>query len=220
MSKLPRNQLVTMLELQSKLNSIVNANWLAANQAFLRAVFIESAEAIEHYGWKWWKKQTPNLGQVQIELIDILHFYLSDVLVQSGGVISTAADLIEQELSSTEFFVLFDSHNYNPKKMSINEMLELIAGLATVRRRSFALLQEVMSSCGMNWDSTFRQYLSKNVLNIFRQDNGYKDGTYIKIWNDREDNEYLADFMVDIDYSTPSLADDLYFKLEGFYKKL
>jgi hypothetical protein len=38
-------------------------------------------------------------------------------------------------------------------------------------------------------------YIGKNALNIFRQNNGYKDGTYVKIWSDKEDNEYLTHFL-------------------------
>lgn len=34
-------------------------------------------------------------------------------------------------------------------------------------------------------------YFGKNVLNQFRQDNGYKEGTYIKIWNNEEDNVHM-----------------------------
>ncbi len=40
-------------------------------------------------------------------------------------------------------------------------------------------------------DSIYKSYLVKNVLNSFRNKNGYKDGTYKKIWNGEgeEDND-------------------------------
>lgn len=38
-------------------------------------------------------------------------------------------------------------------------------------------------------DSIYRSYLVKNVLNSFRNNNGYKEGTYKKIWNGEEDND-------------------------------
>jgi hypothetical protein len=34
----------------------------------------------------------------------------------------------------------------------------------------------------------YRLYVGKNILNQFRQDHGYKEGSYIKIWNGVEDN--------------------------------
>jgi hypothetical protein len=36
--------------------------------------------------------------------------------------------------------------------------------------------------------SLYRLYVGKNILNQFRQDHGYKEGTYIKVWNGEEDN--------------------------------
>src|SRR5690606_40039969 len=74
-----------MLKLQDRLNSLINPQWIDGGARFLRAAFVESAEALEHYGWKWWKKQSTDLPQVQMELIDILHFYLSHTLVSARG---------------------------------------------------------------------------------------------------------------------------------------
>jgi hypothetical protein len=41
---------------------------------------------------------------------------------------------------------------------------------------------------GLDLSTLYRLYVGKNILNQFRQDNGYKDGSYIKIWNGDEDN--------------------------------
>ncbi|WZB64147.1 dUTPase [Achromobacter xylosoxidans] len=79
-----------MLKLQDHLNSMINPAWVTSGSRFLRAAFVESAEALEHHGWKWWKKQTIDLPQVQMELVDILHFYLSHTIVQAGGSIEGA----------------------------------------------------------------------------------------------------------------------------------
>lgn len=38
-------------------------------------------------------------------------------------------------------------------------------------------------------DSIYKSYLVKNVLNSFRNNNGYKNGTYKKFWNGEEDND-------------------------------
>ncbi len=40
-------------------------------------------------------------------------------------------------------------------------------------------------------------YMGKQTLTKFRQANGYKDGTYTKMWGGREDNEYLTDLLED-----------------------
>ena len=41
---------------------------------------------------------------------------------------------------------------------------------------------------GLNLETLYRLYVGKNILNQFRQDNGYKDGSYIKVWAGEEDN--------------------------------
>ena len=44
--------------------------------------------------------------------------------------------------------------------------------------------------------------MGKQTLTQFRQNNGYKDGTYQKVWGGREDNEFLTDALeqgIDID---------------------
>ena len=37
----------------------------------------ESAEAIDSLNWKWWKKDEEDWGNIKIELVDMLHFWVS-----------------------------------------------------------------------------------------------------------------------------------------------
>ena len=87
---LSKEQAATMLSLQASMNARVDPDWITARYPYLRAVVIESAEAIEHHGWKWWKKQELDLPQLQMELIDIWHFILSELLLRNDGVESNA----------------------------------------------------------------------------------------------------------------------------------
>ena len=82
---LSKNQLVEQLALQNKMNATVNPDWLKAGHAWHRAIMVEAVEALDHYGWKWWKKSEPDVVQVQIELVDIWHFVLSATLVGTNG---------------------------------------------------------------------------------------------------------------------------------------
>ena len=59
-------------------------------------------------------------------------------------------------------------------------------------------------------------YISKNCLNQFRQDNGYKEGHYIKVWNGNEDNVVMVDLLEKMDDVS---FDDLYSKLKEEYSK-
>ena len=68
-----------------------------------------------------------------------------------------------------------------------------------------------MDACDLSADALYRHYVGKNVLNFFRQDHGYQDGTYIKEWQGREDNEHLSELLDTLDASTagfPEAVDD------------
>jgi hypothetical protein len=56
-------------------------------------------------------------------------------------------------------------------------------------------------------------------LNFFRQDHGYKEGTYIKIWHGEEDNEVLAILVNRLDASAADFQHQLYQALEAKYPK-
>lgn len=59
-----------------------------------------------------------------------------------------------------------------------------------------ALIFPIMKMLGIETvEKLYLMYIGKNVLNKFRQDNGYSDGFYIKTWFDQEDNEVLTSFL-------------------------
>ncbi len=204
-----------MLEMQDGMNKKVNPDWVAANNNWHRAIQVEAVEAIEHHGWKWWKKQNCDMAQLRMELVDIWHFILSTVIQNTRGSIRFAAIEMISELSQKS--VQFDNQHYILAKMSLLEKLDLLVGLSAAKRTSLALFNSLLSDCGMSWVELFKQYTGKNVLNIFRQDYGYKAGTYIKIWNGREDNEHLVELLDIIDLSADNVHDELYQTLKSRY---
>ena len=61
----------------------------------------------------------------------------------------------------------------------------------------------------------------KNALNNARQALGYKDGTYQKIWDGKEDNVYLVEIIETADESKASeksLYDHVYSELLRLYQ--
>ncbi len=217
MNTLTETQLVSMLEMQDGMNKKVNPNWVAANNNWHRAIQVEAVEAIEHHGWKWWKKQNCDMAQLRMELVDIWHFILSTVIQNTRGSIRFSTIEMISELNLSQKSVQFDNQYYILAKMSLLEKLDLMVGLSAAKRTSLALFDSLLSDCGMSWVELFKQYTGKNVLNVFRQDYGYKAGTYIKIWNGREDNEHLVEVLDIIDLSANNVHDELYQTLKSRY---
>lgn len=224
-------QIVAMLELQESMNKKVNPDWLNAGYPFLRAVVIEGAEGIEHHGYKWWKANQKDLAQLKMELIDIWHFMLSHLLVSEYldgkafdgddndylfGAVGHILDTLRLTGSSV---IYFDGNTYELSKLDTLTKLELLIGLSVSRRLNFHLFESLMNDVGMDWPELYRQYISKNVLNMFRQSNGYKQGAYIKIWSGREDNEHLVELMNSLDANHPDFQGILYGLLETNYAK-
>lgn len=213
-------QVQTMLDLQHKLNTIVDAEWIIKKFPYLRAAFVESAEALDHYGWKWWKQQTPNIPQVQIEISDILHFYLSDILLSANGDITAAQTIMLSECQKTTETVIVGQNSYKLAETDTPTLFELLAATSILRQRSFPVFQELMQRNDLDWGSLYAAYISKNILNIFRQDNGYKEGTYIKVWDGLEDNEHLHDIMSKLDSSAKNFSQLIFNALAEKYSKI
>ena len=200
-----KQQLVNMLALQNKMNSKVHPQWQEQQFEWYRAVWTECAELMDHHGWKWWKKQNPDLAQIQLEIVDIWHFGMS-ILLQSGSTLEDVANLIERQWTDTQDNVSF---------------LDAVEQLAsdTLNQKSFSipLFCQLMRLADLDLASLYQQYIGKNVLNFFRQDHGYKQGNYIKVWQDREDNEHLADILGMLDPNAADFQEAVYSALEHRY---
>ena len=213
---LTEQQITTMLSLQNGMNEKVNPQWLSAGYGYLRAAMIESVEAIEHHGWKWWKAQHKDLPQLQMEMIDIWHFALSDYLIQHNGDIAEATKKVHASIHD-EHVVSFDGKTYSYKDASLLDNLQLMTGLCAASRFDTGLFMFIATQCELSGASLYEQYVGKNILNFFRQDNGYKDGTYIKIWQEKEDNEHLVEVLAELDINAANYSDLIYQGLQQRY---
>jgi hypothetical protein len=75
---------------------------------------------------------------------------------------------------------------------------------------------EVAMQSDLNLDSLYMLYIGKNILNRFRQDYGYKEGSYIKIWNGEEDNVVMQRILEEEEDISPKA---LYEALKNTYPK-
>ncbi len=207
---LTQQQLNTMLSLQNNMNIKVNPEWLTAGYGYLRAAMVESVEAIDHHGWKWWKAQDKDLPQLQMELVDIWHFALSASIIDYKGDIEATATALAAQLAENSPHVQFDGQPYSPASMSLLDNLELMTGMCAAKRFSVPLFMQIVTQSEMTGEELYRQYVGKNVLNFFRQDNGYKAGTYVKTWDGREDNAHLVEVLDSLDMNAPDYAELVY----------
>lgn len=201
-----QQQLTTMLEMQDRMNRKVHPDWINQHFAWYRALWIECGELLEHYGYKWWKRQEPEWEHVRLEIVDIWHFGMSMCFDGANTPAGIAAGMLEELRSDP------------PQPMELREAVEALAGQALVGRRfSVSRFWSLLNAAGMTPDELFAAYVGKNVLNFFRQDHGYKEGTYRKTWQGREDNEHLTELLATLDSRSPAYAQELYGALAARY---
>lgn len=191
------------------MNTRVHPQWVDQDFEWYRAIWIECGELMEHYGYKWWKKQEADIAQVRLEVIDIWHFGMSALFAKGKSIDQLATD-IEIEVD-----------RYTPAGIGVREATEALA-MHSLQTHSFspALFWELMLASGLEFDDLYSAYVSKNVLNFFRQDNGYKIGSYAKNWAGREDNDHLVELVAVLDKSADDFADQLYRALDSRYREL
>lgn len=203
-----KSKIKEMLTLQDEINRVVTENWKQQGYPWYRAAMVESIEMLEHFGFKWWKKQTPDMAQVQLELVDIWHFMLSHYLEKSDSH-DTLAEL------------LTPSDHQSGYSDDLRELIDLFVGhLASEKNFDTDIFYKMLSVTGLSFDDLYLQYIGKNTLNRFRQHNGYKDGSYIKIWNGLEDNEVLFQILADINDSVSNTAEHIYNTLAIRYQTI
>jgi len=186
-----KQKLIAMLTLQDSLNRHINPAWVMAGYEWYRAIWVECAELMDHYGWKWWKSQEHDRDQIRLELIDIWHFGLSAELVQHQGDIQKAAERMLSELEQED--------TLSPA-IVFKQAVDQLASHALIHHSlRLPVFLQLLAEMDTSFDDLYRIYEGKNVLNRFRQDNGYKDGSYRKLWQGREDNEHLAEIMYSLD---------------------
>ncbi len=223
--------LLEMFELQQKLNDETNGKgWEKGytNQNRIinwrRCIYMESTELIDSFNWKHWKDINidPDWDNIIIELVDIWHFVMSLGLEEyknrNLGDIHTLVDYV----IDTKYFDDFCGHSVTPENSDALSIVNTIEHLTkhALENKSFATLLDdflvVALQCGLNVETLYKFYIGKNILNKFRQDNGYKEGTYKKLWNGREDNVVMTELL-----EKNSLgAQGLYLELDKVYKAL
>ncbi len=196
-----------MLRMQDDMNARVDPDWLERGREWYRAVWIECAELMDHYGgWKWWKATTGDHAQALLEIVDIWHFGLS-MRITPARDFERAAETLAAEWRSPR---AIDGFLGGVERLALTALDE--------RRFDVALIPALLAELGRGYDDLYRAYVGKNVLNFFRQDHGYRDGSYVKTWEGREDNEHLVEVLAGLDADDERFRTAVYDGLAARYR--
>jgi len=185
---------------------------------------MELAEAIDSVSWKHWKNIDWGIDyeNFKVELIDIWHFLMSELLIHMQ--IEEIVDIFIDK-SSIEARIKLPREWTKDDNSNIDDIIEpyenlMVLSLVKIDKRDYLsdLIEAFcicMNSAWVDIDDLYKLYIWKNVLNKFRQDHGYKEWTYIKVWNGEEDNVVMQRIIADTIW-----FEGIYHKLEKEYSKL
>ena len=187
-------QVAKLLKMQDELNTYIHPEWKTQGFDWYEAIVDECCELKGHLGWKWWKKDYKvgltdnNRKQVQLEVIDILHFMLSG--------------LIENQYTPEEIVTIFNG-SMVPTNYTLANAVDRMRFMACDGYYAAVQWAWAAQLTDLTEQEILETYTQKYVLNKFRQDHGYKDGSYVKEWllpisehngapEFKEDNEVLS----------------------------
>lgn len=214
--------------MQDELNKKIAENWKTKNFDWLRAVRMETNELIDSFAWKWWKKGTNNFLNAEIELVDIFHFLISyainstkNIYEQTQITNSLYAIVLTQYNSFKENNTNINSLDNSNYKEFLNEVDDFIkiSYLQPVPIILFMKFINLWFRTGLNINDLIKLYKAKNMLNGFRQLNGYQHGAYIKIWGIDEDNIIVFKLAKEIELND-NFVEILNNKMEKTYNSL
>ena len=219
-----------MLLLQQELNDATNGEgWEKGSTKngkridWKRCTYLECAELIDSYPWKHWKNidAEPDYANIKIEAVDIWHFIMSqgleDYKMQNLGSIENLAAAINALPNFQTFCtdITPTARDYYTQIEVVEHLMKTLFCGEPTEKLMEAFIDVALQS-GLNLDTLYSLYVGKNILNKFRQDHGYKEGSYIKVWNGEEDNVIMQRMLEENDAITP---EELYHALKSAYPK-
>ncbi|QKF81961.1 dUTP diphosphatase [Halarcobacter ebronensis] len=218
------HKLEEMFLLQKELNDSTNGkNWeLGVNKHgkeinWLRCIHMEVAELIDSTPWKHWKSihSEPDMNNIHVELVDIWHFLMSYILQETN---------VPKAVSLVNTHCIYEALEDIDVKLMVKEAEKLSyisLAIETGNMPTFSgverFIDQFFRCCkisGLSFNWLQKLYIGKNCLNKFRQDHGYKEGTYIKVWNGDEDNVVMVSILEKMENVS---FEELYRKLEMSY---
>ena len=180
------NQIEQMFALQKQLNDETNGEvWIKGftkenrQISWYRGIYMEVAEAIDSFNWKHWKNidDQPDWDNIKVELVDIWHFIMSEsIRINDQAYANKHLELSAKgDFDSDALVSLLENMLKLSVTSSINPDVNNI-------RQITDLFFEIISHLGIDVENLYKRYVVKNQLNTFRQQNGYKDCSYIKNW--------------------------------------
>lgn len=199
-------------DLQDKANRIMAGDdWVSEDIDWVTCAMVELGESVTWTGYKHWKKVEHNWHQAFVEVVDSYHFMLSfaisrGVKPQDTWSADLSAAVLDRCRYSVEQFKRADGLNAQKTlvKKAVKKLLKFCLAAednqtlyADDHHPRHVVVHHLYAAAAMGFspEDFFNAYVPKNTLNLFRQDNGDREGTYPRMWHFKgeeiEDNQVV-----------------------------
>lgn len=199
-----------MLENQVELNKTAySETWFEKGTSgewnYLVAASQEIAEFTNSYWLPWWSKAERDMVNCRIELVDAAHFMLSQVIIYARGDLDLALVSLEASYENMlsiqepirDWLTLGEENGAKIDPVIACTRLVQHYLNETPAAEIFAPFFLLCKYIDFSVEQMFSLYMGKSELNKFRQKHGYKQGTYTKKWDGKnEDNHFLSLWVV------------------------
>jgi dimeric dUTPase (all-alpha-NTP-PPase superfamily) len=199
-----KDKIQEMFKIQDGLNiAVCGEDYAEKHIPFYRAAIVESAELMEHRGYKWWKKSDEyDVQQAHLEIVDIWHFLMSHI-ISTSDMENVQNNLIVPIAACFEIYSKMLNKSIDEKESQLRSVDNFMSSLQSPSAANIGIedFVKMMAAFHLNFDELYRMYIGKNALNYLRINNGYREGTYNKSsWIDKagnrvEDNIVLAEIL-------------------------
>lgn len=155
-------------------------------EVMYKALIEELGEFTASLGFHDWKVSERDEDNMVVELVDMTIFSMNCLYYRP----ELRTGKAQPEATSDDF-------------MFLTSMIKLIHELR---------FEDLIATVMHNYPAVTKIIIGKQALNVLRQENGYGNGTYSKIWSGKEDNYYLKDVMA---YCNG--YEEIYSKLKALY---
>lgn len=176
---------LTLFTLQAAANdTLAGPNWRNDPKTFdyKAALSDEVVEARLAAGyapfWSGGEKPTFDANNLKLEIVDILHFLMSDVMQATARAADPLPLLANNAVNGFRYAKSEDGWD---ARIAHDFLGSVMTGNIQAAFEDFARL---CGAAGMSFPELYGKYIAKNALNVFRKSIGYKQDKSVKYWVD------------------------------------
>lgn len=180
-------------EVQARTNDVMKPGWreTMTREDYQVAIIDELSEYLgSGRAWKWWKKASGevDLWNEKIEIIDIVHFYLSAMLVDNNVI---TGNVFIGYYEDEDPICKFHNPDGTLNRKAFADMSRRLMAKDVLPTHCLVYLNNLLQGVGLTQEEASAVFIAKAALNEFRTYSGYQDGSYVKVQDGIEDNERL-----------------------------